>query len=50
MAAKGVLAGVPAARLLPGKGLDNHLIVAATEVTQDADISAFVENLREVLS
>lgn len=50
MAEKGVLAGVPASRLLPGKGLDNHLIVAATEVTRDADIAAYAQNLKEVLS
>lgn len=47
---KGILAGLPAARLLPGaKGLENVLIVAATELTTDADRAALVSGLKEVL-
>ncbi|KPP83206.1 MAG: glycine dehydrogenase subunit 1 GcvPA [Oceanicaulis sp. HLUCCA04] len=47
--AKGVLAGVPASRLWPGGGLDDRLIIAATETNTDADIAAFVKGLKEVL-
>ncbi|MCH8522562.1 aminomethyl-transferring glycine dehydrogenase subunit GcvPA [Glycocaulis sp.] len=47
--AKGVLAGVPASRLYPGKGLDNLLIIAATETNTQADIDLFARALKEVL-
>ena len=47
--AKGVLAGVPASRLYPGKGLDNLLIIAATETNSQADIDLFARALKEVL-
>jgi glycine dehydrogenase subunit 1 len=46
---KGVIGGVPASRLYPGKGLDNLLIVAATEANSDEDCDAFVKALTEVL-
>lgn len=49
LADKGVLAGVPASRLYPGKGLDNLLLVAATETNTDEDVAAFEVGLREVL-
>jgi glycine dehydrogenase subunit 1 len=50
MAKKGVLAGVPASRLLPGdKKVANLLIVANTEVNTDADREAFVKTLKAVL-
>jgi glycine dehydrogenase subunit 1 len=49
LAEKGVLAGVPVSRLLPGAGLDDLLIVANTEVNTDDDRDAFVARLREVL-
>lgn len=49
LAAKGILAGVPASRLLPGAGLDNLLLVASTEVNTDDDRAAFVAALQEVL-
>jgi glycine dehydrogenase subunit 1 len=46
MARKGVLAGVPVSRLLPGdKAVRNLLIVANTEVNSDADRAAFVSAL-----
>ena len=42
LAAKGVIAGVPASRLLPhDKRRDNLLIVAATETNTDDDFDAF---------
>ncbi len=47
MAKKGVLAGVPVSRLLPGdKAVANLLIVANTEVNTDADRAAFVKALK----
>ncbi len=49
LAEKGVLAGVPVSRLLPGAGLDDLLIVANTEVNTDDDRDAFVARLREFL-
>jgi glycine dehydrogenase subunit 1 len=49
MAAKGVLAGVPVSRLLPGQGLDDLILVANTEVNTDEDRNAFVEALRGAL-
>jgi len=51
LAAKGILAGVPASRLLPhDPGVANLLIVAATETTTDEDADALVAALTEVLS
>lgn len=50
MAEKGVLAGVPVSRLLPGQGLDDLLIVANTEVNTDEDRAAFVAALRESIA
>ena len=49
LAAKGVLAGVPVSRLLPGAGLDDLLLVASTEVNTDDDRAALVAGLKEVL-
>jgi glycine dehydrogenase subunit 1 len=49
LAEKGVLAGVPVSRLLPGAGLDNLLLVASTEVNTDDDRAAFCAALNEVL-
>jgi len=46
---KRVLAGVPASRLLPGADFADLLLVAATELTTDADIDALDAALREVL-
>ncbi len=48
---KGVLGGVPAARLAPDqKGLDDLIIVAATEVNTADDRESYVKALKEVLS
>ena len=49
LAARGVLAGVPASRLWPSAGLDNLLIVAVTELNTDEDAAALIAGLREVL-
>ena len=48
LAAKGVIAGVPASRLLP-RGFDNLLILAATETNTDDDFAALTKALQEVL-
>ena len=51
LAQKGVLGGVPAARLAPDQaGLDDLIIVAATEVNTPDDREAYVKALKEVLS
>ncbi len=50
LASRGVLAGVPYSRLEPDAGLDNLLLVAATETTTDADIDVFAQSLNEVLA
>ncbi|MEL0071767.1 MAG: aminomethyl-transferring glycine dehydrogenase subunit GcvPA [Rhodobiaceae bacterium] len=50
LAERGVLGGVPAARLLPHAGLDDVVIVAATETCSEADIAAYHAVLTEVLS
>jgi glycine dehydrogenase subunit 1 len=49
LAGRGILAGVPVSRLLPGAGLDDLLLVASTEVNTDDDRAAFAAALREVL-
>lgn len=49
LAAKGILAGVPVSRLLPGVGLDDLLLVASTEINTNEDRAAFVAALAEVL-
>ncbi len=50
LANKGVIAGVPASRLMPHeKSADNLLIVAATETATDEDFAAFERALKEVL-
>jgi glycine dehydrogenase subunit 1 len=48
---RGVLGGVPAARLAPDqKSVDDLIIVAATEVNTADDREAYVKALKEVLS
>lgn len=51
LAAKGVIAGVPASRLLPKhKAAENLLILAATETNSDDDFTALTSALKEVLT
>jgi len=51
LAAKKILAGVPASRLIPNDAsVANLLVLAATECTTDADMDALVAGLKEVLS
>jgi glycine dehydrogenase subunit 1 len=49
LAERGILAGVPVSRLLPGASLDDLLLVASTEINTDDDRAAFVAALQEVL-
>jgi glycine dehydrogenase subunit 1 len=49
LAANAVIAGVPFSRLDPAAGLDNVLLVCATETTPDADITFFAKALTKVL-
>ena len=50
LAAKGVIAGVPASRLLPhDTSVDNLLILAATEMNSDDDFAALASTFKEVL-
>jgi glycine dehydrogenase subunit 1 len=50
LADKGVLGGVPVSRLTPHAGLDDVLVVAATEANTENDVAAFAAALTEVLS
>jgi len=50
LAAKGVIAGVPASRLFAREtGIENMLILAATETNSDDDLAALTKALQEVL-
>jgi glycine dehydrogenase subunit 1 len=50
LAAKGVLGGVPASRLEPGRPeLADLIVVASTEVNTDADRAAYAKALTEVV-
>ncbi|MFG1477911.1 aminomethyl-transferring glycine dehydrogenase subunit GcvPA [Xanthobacter sp. V4C-4] len=50
LAERGILAGVPYARLAPDAGHDDLLLVAATEVTTEADRAAYAAALAAVLA
>ena len=45
LAAEGILAGVPMTRLSPNGGVEDVLLVCATETTTDADIAALTAAL-----
>jgi glycine dehydrogenase subunit 1 len=49
LAARRILAGVPVARLQRGAGMENLLLVAATELTTQAEMAALEAGLRDVL-
>jgi len=49
LAANGILAGVPMARLAPNAGMDDLLIMAATETVTEGDIDALAAALREAV-
>ena len=50
LAADGVIAGVPFARLDPAAGMDDVLLVCATETTSPADIADFAKALTRELA
>jgi glycine dehydrogenase subunit 1 len=50
LAARGIVAGVPASRLFADAGLDDLLIACATELTTSDDIAALSRGLAEELS
>jgi glycine dehydrogenase subunit 1 len=50
LAADGVIAGVPVSRLDPGAGMDDVLLVCATETTGRDDIERFAEALTKELA
>ena len=47
LAERSILAGVPFARLDPGAGMDDVLILCATETTTDEDIAALIDALNK---
>jgi len=49
LAGQGVIAGVPYSRLAPHAGMDDVLLIAATETTGDADIEALANALKGAL-
>ncbi|MEJ1157782.1 aminomethyl-transferring glycine dehydrogenase subunit GcvPA [Prosthecomicrobium sp. N25] len=49
LAERGILGGLPVSRLEPGRGLDDLIVVAATEVNTEDDRQAYAETLRAVL-
>jgi glycine dehydrogenase subunit 1 len=50
LAGFGIIAGVPISRLAPDAGLDDVLLLAATELTTDADIAALTKALAGALA
>ena len=50
LADQGVLAGVPVSRLAPGAGMDDLLLLAATEMTTAEDIAALARALEGALA
>ncbi|HWD67232.1 MAG TPA: aminomethyl-transferring glycine dehydrogenase subunit GcvPA [Caulobacteraceae bacterium] len=50
LATRNILAGVPVSRLDPAAGMDDVLLVCATETTTDDDIAAFSSALAEELA
>jgi glycine dehydrogenase subunit 1 len=51
LAARGILGGVPASRLDPGRAeLRDLIVVASTEVNTDEDRAAYAKALKEVLA
>jgi glycine dehydrogenase subunit 1 len=50
LAGEGILAGVPYSRIAPGAGLDDVLLLAATETVQPSDIETLAQALKRVLA
>jgi glycine dehydrogenase subunit 1 len=49
LARKGIMAGVPVSRLLPGAGLDDLIILASTEINTHEDRVALVDALKTLV-
>ena len=50
MSQKGILAGIPAIRLLPEKQeLENHLIITSTETNTQEDLDIYFNQAKEIL-
>jgi glycine dehydrogenase subunit 1 len=49
LAGAGIIGGLPVSRLAPGAGLDDLIVVAATELTTPADRLAYAETLARCL-
>jgi glycine dehydrogenase subunit 1 len=49
LARRGIIAGLPVSRLLPGVGLDDLLVVASTEINTPEDRAAYADALRALL-
>jgi glycine dehydrogenase subunit 1 len=49
LAARGIIGGLPVSRLAPRAGLDDLIVVAATEVSTPADRQAYAEALAQCL-
>ncbi len=49
LAARGIIGGLPVSRLAPRAGLDELIIVAATETSTPEDRRAYAEALAQVL-
>ena len=49
LAREGIMAGVPVSRLEPGRGLDDLLVVAATETVTDEQVAMLAEALEKML-
>jgi glycine dehydrogenase subunit 1 len=47
LAGQGILAGVPLSRLSPGVGMEDVLLLCATETTTSSDIAALVAALKK---
>ncbi|WP_026381497.1 aminomethyl-transferring glycine dehydrogenase subunit GcvPA [Afifella pfennigii] len=50
LAGEGILAGLPVSRLEPGCGLDDLLLVCATETASEEDMESFADALRRALA
>jgi len=49
LAARGIIGGLPVSRLAPRAGLDDLIVVAATEVSMLADRQAYAAALAQCL-
>ena len=50
LAGEGVLGGAPVARLLPGAGLDDLMLIASTEINTDEDRETLARGLDRLIN